>query len=115
PALRALLSFFSFCLPAPPPASPALPLPTLFRSRPGRLLPHRARGRHLRQAHEPAVGRRLRRRPPPPDAVVRHRLPPAARRRAPLDRKSTRLNSSHQIISYAVFCLKKKNATTQTV
>src|SRR5258708_8829430 len=28
---------------------------------------------------------------------------------ASLDRKSTRLNSSHQIISYAVFCLKKKN------
>src|SRR5258708_7438878 len=27
------------------------------------------------------------------------------------DRKSTRLNSSHQIISYAVFCLKKKNTT----
>src|SRR5258708_22507020 len=27
---------------------------------------------------------------------------------AQLDRKSTRLNSSHQIISYAVFCLKKK-------
>src|SRR5947208_8034516 len=27
---------------------------------------------------------------------------------ADLDRKSTRLNSSHQIISYAVFCLKKK-------
>src|SRR5258708_19768461 len=30
---------------------------------------------------------------------------------SPGDRKSTRLNSSHQIISYAVFCLKKKNAT----
>src|SRR5258708_12408121 len=29
--------------------------------------------------------------------------------RGDLDRKSTRLNSSHQIISYAVFCLKKKN------
>src|SRR5947208_12604879 len=29
---------------------------------------------------------------------------------APRDRKSTRLNSSHQIISYAVFCLKKKKA-----
>src|SRR5258708_31614421 len=29
---------------------------------------------------------------------------------ATLDRKSTRLNSSHQIISYAVFCLKKKKA-----
>src|SRR5258708_16821011 len=30
-------------------------------------------------------------------------------RKLKLDRKSTRLNSSHQIISYAVFCLKKKN------
>src|SRR5258708_26695662 len=30
------------------------------------------------------------------------------------DRKSTRLNSSHQIISYAVFCLKKKNHTKTT-
>src|SRR5256885_13081574 len=30
-------------------------------------------------------------------------------RLAPLDRKSTRLNSSHLVISYAVFCLKKKN------
>src|SRR5260221_6480912 len=33
--------------------------------------------------------------------------PSAARDR--LDRKSTRLNSSHTVISYAVFCLKKKN------
>src|SRR5258708_9458868 len=33
------------------------------------------------------------------------------RARARQDRKSTRLNSSHQIISYAVFCLKKKNIT----
>src|SRR5438552_14724255 len=32
-----------------------------------------------------------------------------------LDRKSTRLNSSHQIISYAVFCLKKKNNTLQPI
>src|SRR5258708_21545436 len=33
---------------------------------------------------------------------------------ADIDRKSTRLNSSHQIISYAVFCLKKKkNLNTQ--
>src|SRR5258708_23027643 len=30
------------------------------------------------------------------------------------DRKSTRLNSSHQIISYAVFCLKKKKTITNT-
>src|SRR5438552_5764449 len=36
--------------------------------------------------------------------VARRRLA----RRALQDRKSTRLNSSHQIISYAVFCLKKK-------
>src|SRR3990170_5483710 len=32
----------------------------------------------------------------------------------PLDRKSTRLNSSHQIISYAVFCLKKKKKKHKT-
>src|SRR5256885_2353909 len=31
--------------------------------------------------------------------------------REPVDRKSTRLNSSHLVISYAVFCLKKKKAT----
>src|SRR5205807_10561762 len=31
-----------------------------------------------------------------------------------LDRKSTRLNSSHLVISYAVFCLKKKTTTTQS-
>src|ERR1022692_2688080 len=31
------------------------------------------------------------------------------------DRKSTRLNSSHLVISYAVFCLKKKNKTTTAV
>src|SRR5256885_13140978 len=30
------------------------------------------------------------------------------------DRKSTRLNSSHLVISYAVFCLKKKKKTTDT-
>src|SRR5947208_2622202 len=32
-----------------------------------------------------------------------------------LDRKSTRLNSSHQIISYAVFCLKKKKCEIQDI
>src|SRR2546422_7636690 len=38
--------------------------------------------------------------------------PPRARRRRPsADRKSTRLNSSHGYISYAVFCLKKKKKT----
>src|SRR5206468_1336700 len=37
------------------------------------------------------------------------------RRSVARDRKSTRLNSSHDQISYAVFCLKKKNQTLQTV
>src|SRR5688500_20111407 len=32
-----------------------------------------------------------------------------------LDRKSTRLNSSHLVISYAVFCLKKKTANKGTI
>src|SRR5256885_3140564 len=34
---------------------------------------------------------------------------PAARSNGELDRKSTRLNSSHLVISYAVFCLKKNS------
>src|SRR5260221_4870746 len=33
----------------------------------------------------------------------------------PRDRKSTRLNSSHTVISYAVFCLKKKNQTAARI
>src|SRR5947208_4074511 len=41
----------------------------------------------------------------PGQDVLRRRCEPVAQGR---DRKSTRLNSSHQIISYAVFCLKKK-------
>src|SRR5256712_3543239 len=39
------------------------------------------------------------------------RMSPSAQRRRPVDRKSTRLNSSHDQISYAVFCLKKKKNT----
>src|SRR3712207_7748353 len=39
---------------------------------------------------------------------------PAARRALDEDRKSTRLNSSHANISYAVFCLKKKKRNRQT-
>src|SRR5258708_32093687 len=48
--------------------------------------------------------------------VARFRQRSRLRRRfnqIPRDRKSTRLNSSHQIISYAVFCLKKKNIGDQ--
>src|SRR5688500_19115059 len=36
-------------------------------------------------------------------------------RRPASDRKSTRLNSSHLVISYAVFCLKEKNGKSQTL
>src|SRR3712207_7509183 len=39
----------------------------------------------------------------------------AGKRHVHADRKSTRLNSSHANISYAVFCLKKKNIVTLTV
>src|SRR2546430_12842220 len=42
------------------------------------------------------------------------RDPRGAPRREPRDRKSTRLNSSHSQISYAVFCLKKKKKTQTT-
>src|SRR5207249_12158123 len=47
--------------------------------------------------------------------AVRHRLGDARGRTTalPEDRKSTRLNSSHVSISYAVFCLKKKRKKTQ--
>src|SRR2546426_7804447 len=38
----------------------------------------------------------------------RRRIPPPLARLERRDRKSTRLNSSHLVISYAVFCLKKK-------
>src|SRR5258708_12327230 len=45
---------------------------------------------------------------PPDDAILPLVLFMALLLVSSLDRKSTRLNSSHQIISYAVFCLKKK-------
>src|SRR2546422_4978800 len=41
-----------------------------------------------------------------------YRRRPATRSELELDRKSTRLNSSHGYISYAVFCLKKKKIST---
>src|SRR5438552_9180609 len=43
------------------------------------------------------------------DVVSEHGMTP--HHRAGADRKSTRLNSSHQIISYAAFCLKKKTGS----
>src|SRR5258708_30629473 len=80
-----------------PPRSTLFPYTTLFRSR-LRTGPARAAGSGAR----PRAGRRPRRR--------RGRLGDRLHvvRLGGGDRKSTRLNSSHQIISYAVFCLKKK-------
>src|SRR4051812_49742884 len=56
------------------------------------------------------VGRRLRQRRARPRS--RRRAGPPERAQPPRDRKSTRLNSSHMSISYAVFCLKKKIHTS---
>src|SRR5690606_40373062 len=56
-----------------------------------------------------ATERLQRRNNPPPDRV----RPGAFRARHMRDRKSTRLNSSHVKISYAVFCLKKKKKETE--
>src|SRR3712207_8871528 len=86
-----------------PPRSTLFPYTTLFRSR--RLAAAaRAEERRQRAARD---GER--------DAVEREeateplRYPPDGDR----DRKSTRLNSSHANISYAVFCLKKKKKKTR--
>src|SRR5947199_6478086 len=76
-----------------PPRSTLFPYTTLFRSRRARRAPGGAR--------VPRSGR------PTTAAVASGRRRPS-RSAPPRDRKSTRLNSSHLGISYAVFCLKKK-------
>src|SRR2546427_9647410 len=96
-----------------PPRSTLFPYTTLFRSREGQGRPERARSRVdadadvLSGADGTAHG-----------AAARQAVQAGARREdraaeglhdgAERDRKSTRLNSSHSQISYAVFCLKKK-------
>src|SRR6266446_9394855 len=74
---------FFFLMIRRPPRSTLFPYTTLFRSGLGRC---------------------------PNDIVSARRRPPGSLRNrfAVEDRKSTRLNSSHLVISYAVFCLKKK-------
>src|SRR5207247_11164508 len=92
--LSSLLLLFFLLIP-PPPRSTLFPYTTLFRSRDlahlrARLSPHDEDG----SPDRPRAARRCR----------GGRLGDPGRR----DRKSTRLNSSHEWISYAVFCLKKK-------
>src|SRR2546422_4506887 len=75
-----------------PPRSTLFPYTTLFRSRRQR----------IQRLHEPLAERR---RPHDDGPIV------VLQRTGDEDRKSTRLNSSHGYISYAVFCLKKKKNT----
>src|SRR2546427_9130456 len=76
-----------------PPRSTLFPYTTLFRSH---------------SLEVPAVIRVVQRRAP---ALAVQQQLHAAEAALDLDRKSTRLNSSHSQISYAVFCLKKKKKT----
>src|SRR5206468_9975492 len=76
-----------------PPSSTLFPYTTLFRSQ--RLQPH-----HVLEVHRRAVVNPL-------EPLARQPLHQLLQ-----DRKSTRLNSSHDQISYAVFCLKKKKRST---
>src|SRR3712207_8156435 len=84
-----------------PPRSTLFPYTTLFRSAPDA---NACAGTGIGRVDGPGAGRRRR-------AFVRTtRAGDVSRtQRAGVDRKSTRLNSSHANISYAVFCLKKKN------
>src|SRR2546430_8771105 len=96
-----------------PPRSTLFPYTTLFRSQV--LLEARSFGRG--QSAVQVVHQEL------DQLLARHTRPPSTSRsqrasssvsRPLLDRKSTRLNSSHSQISYAVFCLKKKKNMNPT-
>src|SRR3712207_7134372 len=100
-----------------PPRSTLFPYTTLFRSGNAPDLPHPlivARDRAVVAGDEDTLARRLQRRPQQRDRGLQLPLclltlrDVADESREHRDRKSTRLNSSHANISYAVFCLKKK-------
>src|SRR5947207_7825475 len=87
-----------------PPKSTLFPYTTLFRSPVDHQPRHSGAGEERRawgvgKRQGPAAGPTT-----DPLAILMGAMPSRA------DRKSTRLNSSHTVISYAVFCLKKKNA-----
>src|SRR5256885_9889802 len=84
-----------------PPRSTLFPYTTLFRSRErDDECGHEYRRQHVHSGQPQTADRDVR--------VERLRISERTGR----DRKSTRLNSSHLVISYAVFCLKKKNKTS---
>src|SRR5256885_5412006 len=91
-----------------PPRSTLFPYTTLFRSQIMDLLSEINAGgiTILVVTHDPEVAARTRRTIRLKDGLVVN--PHDAGASHPQDRKSTRLNSSHLVISYAVFCLKKK-------
>src|SRR3712207_8103646 len=94
----ALLIFF-FLMIRRPPRSTLFPYTTLFRSR------------RCARRHRPRAAGQVRQ---PTGVHVARGAREESRRRGGAsleDRKSTRLNSSHANISYAVFCLKKKKRT----
>src|SRR2546430_8752229 len=96
-----------------PPRSTLFPYTTLFRSSPPARRGSLPRDEHTLQIvslREAERHREIRRQP---DSADDHRTRAGPRSALPqralqIDRKSTRLNSSHSQISYAVFCLKKK-------
>src|SRR2546430_11466067 len=95
-----------------PPRSTLFPYTTLFRSG-----GDARRGHRGQPFHADDLGG-LERSPPREEPACQLRGEPGGsealqERAGDLDRKSTRLNSSHSQISYAVFCLKKKNNTTR--
>src|SRR5437763_9868481 len=107
-----LLLFLLILLRRPP--SPTLfPYTTLFRSARSTLAAVSAEAVHAEPAQQAGAER------DPLQAPHERRATPERQRQRergslPEDRKSTRLNSSHRCISYAVFCLKKKNTKYQT-
>src|SRR3712207_7717864 len=96
-----------------PPRSTLLPYTTLFRSNhppavddDDALAGLRDLGQDVRAEHDSVIAREAADQIPRLDDLLGIE---AGRRLVEEDRKSTRLNSSHANISYAVFCLKKKN------
>src|SRR5688572_32663119 len=98
--LTSRCSLFFFLMIRPPPTSTLFPYTTLFRSFAEDFLAPvslDALGADVPARDNPVRVDHI-------DGVIDHALYHEAQ-----DRKSTRLNSSHSQISYAVFCLKKKN------